>query len=56
MVAVDRKTGRPVPAIARVQLVNGNGWPEVATAEGVTMDDFVFGAPVAGQTNTPPRP
>jgi hypothetical protein len=44
MIAVDQ-TGKPVPAIARVQLINGSGWPEVSEAEGVTLDDFIFGIP-----------
>ncbi|MFC1596831.1 hypothetical protein ACFL5Q_02685 [Planctomycetota bacterium] len=46
MIAVDR-SGAPIPAITRVQLINGNCWPEVDTAdsEGVILDDFVFATP-----------
>lgn len=46
MIAVDRSEA-PVPAITRVQLINGNCWPEVDTpdSEGVLLDDFVFATP-----------
>ena len=39
--------GNPIPAIVRVHLTNGNEWPSVDVGEGVTLDDFVFGVPVA---------
>jgi tetratricopeptide (TPR) repeat protein len=39
--------GKPVAAIRSVTLVNGNGWPASGSAEGVTLDDFAFGEPVA---------
>ena len=45
IVTVDRD-GRPVPVIDRVRLVNGGNWPVVQAGEGVTLDDFVFSAPV----------
>jgi tetratricopeptide (TPR) repeat protein len=42
--------GKPVAAIRSVTLVNGNGWPASGSAEGVTLDDFAFGEPVAVAT------
>ncbi len=46
MIAVD-SSGRPVSVLRRFHIVSGSGWPEVYAAEGVTLDDFVFGVPVA---------
>lgn len=37
--------GNPIPVISRVNLINGNAWPEQVNFEGVTLDDFVFGGP-----------
>ena len=45
IIAVNDK-GDPVPAIFRVEIINGNEWPSVDAGEGVTLDDFVFSAPV----------
>jgi WD40 repeat protein len=42
---VSDEAGKPVPAIAKVKLVNGSGWPEVSSAEGVVLDDFLFTVP-----------
>jgi len=53
IVALNDK-GQPVPAIFRVEIVNGNEWPSVDVGEGVTLDDFVFAVPVA--TDRTPRP
>ena len=39
--------GRPVAAIARAHLVNGNGWPNVDEAEGVVIDDLALSVPRA---------
>lgn len=47
IIAVDDK-GQPVPAIARIEIINGNEWPSVGVGEGVPLDNFVFSAPVAG--------
>lgn len=44
LVAVD-SNGNPIPAISRVQLINGTGWPGVDAGDGVTLDDMVFGVP-----------
>ncbi len=44
LVAVD-SNGNPIPAISRVRLINGTGWPEVDEGDGVTLDDMVFGIP-----------
>jgi hypothetical protein len=44
IIAVD-STGTPVPAIARVRVINGSGWPGVDVLECVALDDFVFGKP-----------
>ena len=46
IVALNDK-GQPVPAIFRVEIVNGNEWPSVDVGEGVTLDDLVFAVPVA---------
>jgi hypothetical protein len=51
IVAVDGN-GDPVPAIFRVELVNGNEWPSVDVDEGVALDDFVFGMPVPLEEGT----
>jgi len=45
IIAVDDK-GQPVPAIARIEMINGNEWPSVGIGEGVPLDDFVFSAPM----------
>ncbi len=37
----------PVPLIAQVRIVNGSQWAGVDGGDGVTLDDFVFGLPVA---------
>ena len=54
IVTVDELTGLPTPAIVRVRLVNGTGWPAGALNDGVPLDDFVFGLPVpfGGTTTT----
>lgn len=44
--------GQPLPAIAKVQLVNGSSFPEVYAGEGVTLDDFVFSAPQSAAGGT----
>jgi len=46
VVAVN-EAGRPVAVIRKVAIVNGTGWPSSSRAEGVTLDDFVFGQPTA---------
>lgn len=45
-VVVLDESGKPVPAIASVKIINGSGWPELAAAEGVVLDDFIFAPPV----------
>lgn len=35
--------GSLVPAISRVEIVSGSGWPGVDAGDGVTLDDIVFG-------------
>jgi hypothetical protein len=45
VVAVDG-SGRPVPVIYKVHLVNGGNWPSVEPGEGVTLDDFLYSDPV----------
>ncbi len=44
LIAVD-SNGNPIPAISRVQLINGTGWPDSDAGDGVTLDDMVFGVP-----------
>ena len=44
IIAVDSQ-GNPIPAISRVQLINGTGWPGVDAGDGVTLDDMVFAVP-----------
>ena len=46
VVAVDTGSHQPTPAIARVHIVNGSGWPDVDANEGVVLDDLTFPAPV----------
>jgi hypothetical protein len=46
VVAVDTGSQQPTPAIARVHIVNGSGWPDVDANEGVVLDDLTFPAPV----------
>jgi hypothetical protein len=46
VVAIDTGTHQPTPAIARVHIVNGSGWPDVDANEGVVLDDLTFPAPV----------
>jgi hypothetical protein len=46
VVAVDTGSLQPTPAIARVHIVNGSGWPGVDANEGVVLDDLTFPAPV----------
>jgi hypothetical protein len=58
MIAVN-DAGRPVAIIRRVTLHNGNGWPASSSAEGVTLDDFIFTPPAAAGTlmaQAPPAP
>lgn len=45
IVTVEDTTGQPTPAIARVEIVNGTGWPGAELVDGVPLDDFVFGLP-----------
>ena len=53
LVAADDATGAPVPAIARVAVFNGTGWPGGTLNDGVPLDDFTFGVPVTtGATTT----
>jgi len=40
------ESGKPIPAIFRVHIRNGNEWPEVYKDEGVVLDDFRFPTPV----------
>ena len=44
VVAVD-SNGELVPAIERVHVQNGGGWPGVKGGDGVLLDDFVFSTP-----------
>jgi len=44
LVAVNA-VGEVIPAISRVQITNGTGWPGVDAGDGVTLDDLVFGIP-----------
>lgn len=41
--------GQVTPAIGKVMLYNGSGWPQVYNNEGVVLDDFVFSPPVAAR-------
>jgi hypothetical protein len=54
IVTADDATGDPIPAIARVDIVNGTGWPAGQLNDGVPLDDFAFGLPalVPGATTT----
>lgn len=52
IITVDSGTGEPTPAIARVQLINGDGWPSGANNNGVPIDDMVFGTPATVTTTT----
>jgi hypothetical protein len=52
IVTVDDATGLPVPAIARVAVTNGTGWPGASFNDGVLLDDFVSGTPGPGQGTT----
>jgi tetratricopeptide (TPR) repeat protein len=45
VVSVDA-AGKPVPAVQKVVIQNGSGWPASSAAEGVTLDDFAFSPPV----------
>lgn len=45
IVAVDAASDLPKPAIGRVVIQNGSGWPAVLANESVGLDDFWFGAP-----------
>ena len=47
LLSVDR-SGRPVAAIESVEIVNGDEFPSIDDhGDGVALDDFVFGIPVA---------
>lgn len=52
LVTIDSTTGDPIPAIARVQILNGGGWPGATLNQGVPLDDFVFPAPIVATTTT----
>jgi tetratricopeptide (TPR) repeat protein len=45
VVTVDA-AGKPVAAVQKVVVQNGSGWPQSGAAEGVTLDDFAYSAPV----------
>lgn len=45
MIAVDDQ-GSPLPAITRVEIKSGSGWPGVDAGDGVVLDDFTFSPPV----------
>jgi len=45
LIAIDSATNQPTPAIFRVQIINGSGWPGNDWNEGVALDDFVFKEP-----------
>jgi len=47
IVMVDEATGQPARVIARVRIVNGDGWPGGDDNEGVALDDFTFDDPFA---------
>ena len=47
IITVDVDSGKPVAAIAKVQIVSGDEWPSVDIREGVALDDFVFSRPEA---------
>lgn len=47
IVMIDEATDEPVAVISRVRIVNGDGWPGGDDNEGVSLDDFKFGVPVA---------
>lgn len=48
IVAVDGATSMPAPVISRAEIVSGTGWPGGSVNDGVPLDDFAFGVPVAG--------
>ena len=45
LVAVN-EDGVPVPVIASVRLLTGDGWPERSDGEGVSVDDLVYSIPI----------
>ena len=45
-VVVTGADGRHLPVISRVEIINGSCWPEVDAGDGVTLDDFIYDAPV----------
>ncbi len=45
IVAMDEQ-GNLIPAISKVKIVNGSGWPSNEKVEGVTLDDLLFSLPV----------
>jgi hypothetical protein len=47
IVMIDESTGEPARVIARVRIVNGDGWPAGDDNEGVVLDDFTFEDPIA---------
>jgi len=46
LVAVDSKTHLPTPAIVRLVIHAGSGWPAISSGEGAPMDDFIFDQPI----------
>jgi hypothetical protein len=52
VITADDMTGLPTPAIARVLIVNGTGWPAATLNDGVPLDDFVFGTPAPDTSTT----
>jgi hypothetical protein len=47
IVMIDEATGQPARVIARVRIVNGEGWPGGVDNEGVSLDNFTFDDPFA---------
>lgn len=47
IVMIDEATDEPARVIARVRIVNGDGWPGGDDNEGVSLDDFTYEDPIA---------
>jgi len=47
IVMVDEATGQPARVVARVRIVNGDGWPGGDDNEGVSLDNFTFEDPIS---------
>ncbi len=53
LIAIDTLTDTPIPLFSKILITNGSGWPANDNNEGVTLDDFIFGTPVAAPNPVP---